>query len=476
MQVVILIAFILALVLQTAQGAALPWPLLLGGIGAYLGVAAGLSWLLATWSLRAMNQPQADLTRILRRRNLLYSLILAYLLGGLAGLTLLGLGPWTAQGLLGRIPLVGKVLLVLPFIVAVLLTWVTGYRFYRELRSRLAQREIASGAMPLPVWTFSQYLGYNIRHQLLFILVPLSLMILAQDLLTLAQELLGPYLGPLLPATPAWEYLLLGLRAAVALGAFFVVPPLIVGVWQTEPLEQGALRADLEDLCRRLRLRYRDILVWRSAGAIANAGVMGLAGSVRYILLSDALLERLDPQEIKSIFAHEAGHVIGHHLFYSALFAIVSVTACSLIAELLAWRLRLGDLATQIISLLLLGLVWLLAFGWLSRRFERHSDVVAAWVPGNLTDAPGGEAISPEGAALFAKALHHVAQLGGIAPSQFNWRHGSINSRIRYILWLGSSGGTRRAIDRTVRRAKGVLWLSLAALAVATAVVVAQIG
>jgi hypothetical protein len=83
--------------------------------------------------------------------------------------------------------------------------------------------------------------------------------------------------------------------------------------------------------------------------------------------------------------------------------------------------------------------------------------------------ADDSDVVTPEGAGVFARALQNIARLNGISARRFNWRHGSIASRIEYLLKLTSAGGGKSAIDRPIRRIKIALWI---ALAVASAAVV----
>jgi Zn-dependent protease with chaperone function len=202
---------------------------------------------------------------------------------------------------------------------------------------------------------------------------------------------------------------------------------------------------------------------------IANGGVMGLIERVRYVLLSDALLGHMDRRQIKAIFARETGHIVSHHLFYAVLFAISSVALCGTVGDAFVRAACVHWSVGEVASLVLLAATWAFGFGWISRRFERQSDVIAAW--SCAPDGPDEDGrITPEGAAVFARSLERVAQLNGMAPGRWNWRHGSISSRVRHVMWLGSTAGNRREIDRVVRRIKLLLWgtttLSIAIVAV----------
>ncbi len=52
-----------------------------------------------------------------------------------------------------------------------------------------------------------------------------------------------------------------------------------------------------------------------------TAGVMGLVKRFRYLLITPALLDLLEPEELKGVVAHEIGHIRKKHLiFYLGFF------------------------------------------------------------------------------------------------------------------------------------------------------------
>jgi len=461
MHIVVLASFMVALTLvhpaTRAKLMAPGWPGALALVG-YLAVAAAMSRINTALALRALRREQGTSASWARRLNVLAILAQCWLIAGLAALVVMGYGRWVMDELdLARIPLIGKLAVLAPFFAAILLTWVLDYPFYRASRLRIARQQAALGAVLRPAWTRGQYIAYNLRHHVLFVVVPVGLIILATDVLLM-------YVYPILPEGIG-DYILLALMILAALSVFLLAPLMIVRIWRTEPLGPGTLRQDLERTCRQMNLRCRSLLVWKSGGTIANAGVMGLIGPVRYVLLSDMLLEQMDHDHIKAIFAHEAGHIVARHIFHAAVFAVASVLLCGAAGEFIIqsfdWPLGAGEA----IMLAMLALTWGLGFGWISRRFERQSDVMAA----RACDTGAGIGrITPGGADTFVQALQRVAELNGISPTQRNWRHGSIEHRINYILALGQAGGDGARIDRTVRRIKLGLWLALAAGVAAT--------
>ena len=438
-------------------------------IAAYLVVAAVIAAANTTWSLREAVRGSFLSPRALRRHRLGGVLGQVYLVGGLAGVLLAGyrtaiVGTPTLMG----VPLVGTLLAWAPFAAALLMTWVLEYPFYQTVRVQMAAVSPA-GAAAVRVWTLEEYVLYNVRHHLLFVAVPVSLMVLVGDVLRL-------WVCPLLPAAAADIVLPAGSLAGA--GAVFVVSPaILVRIWRTSPLPSGRLRDDLAALCRRMRLGYRDILIWHSGGAIANAAMMGLIGPIRYVLLSDALLANLDERSIRAIFAHEAGHIRHHHIFYSVLFALAATGLCAAVAQQAAAWMNWGDDAALAIMLPLLAAAWVFGFGWISRRFERQSDVTGVRFAGQdpaddpsppSAPPPADLPITPVGVAVFCHALHRVALLGSIPMAQRNWRHGSVASRIAYLMFP-RAGGSAHPVDRQVRLVKVALWVALAAAVAANA-------
>ena len=460
MQVVILAGVILALTLQGVGALEAPGWLAVAAAGGYLAVLAAMCRLNTHLSLKAIRPAEGPAAGAQRRHNVRLILTHAWLVGGSGGLILVGYGRWVGEGLgLDSVPLVGELLVLLPFFAGVCLSWILEYPFYSAARGRGVAAGVDPAEPPPARWTRAEYLGYNVRHHLLFIAVPVSLIVLVND----ALQLFG---SPVVGEGPVGTGVLMLASCCAAMLIFLVMPLLIVRIWRTGHLPAGRLRTRLEATCRRMKLRYRDILIWRSGGVIANAGVMGLLGPLRFILLSDGLLERMDDEQIDSVFAHEAGHVVHHHIPYLLVFAVASIATCGAGGFFLVSAAGWPEWVAQAAMLGWLAAIWGIGFGWLSRRFERQSDVTAAWAAGGDQGTGDRGRVTPVGAAIFAQALRRIAQLNGIPTFQRNWRHGSIAWRVAYVLHLGGAAGTREEIDRLVRRIKIGLWAALAAAAI----------
>ena len=106
-----------------------------------------------------------------------------------------------------------------------------------------------------------------------------------------------------------------------------LLPFFWVHIWSTTPL-RGRLRERLEGVAAAYRLRFRNILLWRTHHMTINAGILGWLPFARYFLLSDSLLETFSDRELEAVFAHEVGHgVHWHHYWYLALGAGVMALA-----------------------------------------------------------------------------------------------------------------------------------------------------
>ena len=105
---------------------------------------------------------------------------------------------------------------------------------------------------------------------------------------------------------------------------FFITllgPVFIRKIWRCKPLEAGYWRDRIEALSDRAGIAFADIVYWPVfGGRMITAGVMGLVGKFRYLLVTDALFDYLTPEEIDTVVAHEIGHVKQRHMYFYLLF------------------------------------------------------------------------------------------------------------------------------------------------------------
>ncbi|MCG6910315.1 MAG: M48 family metalloprotease [Deltaproteobacteria bacterium] len=317
---------------------------------------------------------------------------------------------------LKMVPTLEAVVFLLLFMGHMALVWAMAHRLYRRLyRSSISCRA---------------YVMSNLMFAVP-ILLPWFLLSLVSDLIYAL-----PFDAPKqMLATPQGEiaYFLLFLLAAALFG-----PAIIQQFWQCRPLQPGIHRTRIETLCRNARLGYKNILMWPIfEGRIITAGVMGLVKRFRYILVTDALLAHLSPEEIDAVVAHEIGHVKRKHLLLYLLFfagyMFISYTLFDLVIyasiyakPFIVWLQRAGMDQTvvmpatfSIFIILAFLLYFRYVFGYFMRNFERQADIYVFDLLGT--------------AVPLVTTLQKIAAASGQPSDKPNWHHFSIKERTDYL-------------------------------------------
>jgi len=320
--------------------------------------------------------------------------------------------------------LLDEVIVFLPFLLASAAVWIQALRIERHVR---------------PVRRWRSHLARKGRL-VVAPLLPLAALVTFDDL--------GRILG-LRDYLELFDYVGL-LLLILFVGVLFLVAPFLIRfALDTRSLPPGAVRDELEGLCRRIGFRCRDILVWRTDGRILNAAVVGLTARLRYVLVTDLLLWKLDPGEVRAVFAHEAAHARNGHPWLLLLFAAAFLLVVYPLGDVLASQ---PPVAATLVLLAVLAVYWVGLFGFLSRRIEREADLDGAFAAGG----PGG----------MVRALRRIEALHGSRPGWLSsFRHYSNPRRVETLLRGALDPGLREAARRTRRR----LFLFALVLAVAGA-------
>ncbi len=401
-----------------------------------------------------------------------------YHLFGLLGLYLLSLFAlgWVhlvRQGLVSSGNFPGIELLILaPFLIPLILSWALFYSLERDAHP--------GGAAPFPGrWS---YVGVQTRHNLILVCLPLLLMFLQQILLLF------------FPQETDWLFRLLSL--VVVIGVFITLPWILRLYLGLKPLPPGPIRDRLLATSRRLGIRCNDIFLWDTRQRIANAMVTGLLPCLRYVVLTDRLLQEMTPDEIEAVFGHELGHARHHHMLYYLAFLLISTVvvmgvweaAASVVAlrpvqDVLAWvpglgALELGEIGSTLLFLLVLGLYIFVVFGFLSRRCERQADIfgcravscgrtVCAGHEEGAALAPAGRGLCSTGIRFFIGALEKVADLNGISRDRpgwlSSWQHSTIARRVDFLQQMSLDPAVEPRFQRRVGLVKWGLLLCLGA-------------
>lgn len=474
----LLIAMVVSLHADDALGGSLRLGLSApAGVAATLGAQATVA-LLAMFSCArcAMRLARSGDTRWLSRAQRTTSAArVAAVLVHVASIVSLG---WldAVRGALGDWVLLDEAVACAPALLTITASWLAFAPVERLLWQGSLVRTLDDGLPLHPPRGALRYALDQFRHGAAIILIPLAIIWSWGECVALLAARAGWV------ETDAGALAMSALQLAGVGVAFVVTPPIMVRVWRTVSLGPGELRARLEAMCARHGVRCRDIRVWRTDGAMLNGAVMGIFAPVRYILLTDALLESLPGVQVEAVAAHEIAHIRRRHLPWLIGAMLASLWAGAALvtfpAEAIAAALGVDlagtalDAAVRggavIASIVCAGLV----FGVVSRAFERQADAFAAQSLSGLHDSSAGLAegasrvITPEATRAMAGALGAVARLNAIPAQRFFWRHGSINARRRRILALEGLPVERTPADRAAGRIKLAILATLGALAI----------
>jgi STE24 endopeptidase len=263
--------------------------------------AVSLAMLAAVW-VQGRRLDRTGSTRAVHRADaaVLGSRVAAVVVHGFA---VLGLG-WldVVRRWVGDIVLADELLAAAPVLGVFVLGWWAMYPIDRRLREAVVLRELDEGRPIRPMPGRGAYVLNALRHQAALVLVPVVL-------ITGWMEGVGAGVSRLpRMGTPPWLFPVAA--QVVGMGLVLTMMPLVLRrVWSTAVLGPGPLRDCLTEMCARQRVRVRELLVWGTHGTMINGAVMGFLGPLRYILLTDALLESLPQRQVEAVMAHELGHV-----------------------------------------------------------------------------------------------------------------------------------------------------------------------
>jgi len=313
-------------------------------------------------------------------------------------------------------PTLQAILFILLFIAYLAILWACAHRSYQMLYHATVSRRA--------------YVVSNISFSMPVLLPWLVISGVSDIIHTLPVEAPKRFLS-----TPEGEiaYFLLFLFIVAMLG-----PLLIQKFWRCRPLEQGEDRSRIEALCESVNLGYRNILNWPIfEGRVITAGVMGLVKRFRFILVTRALLNLLEPHEVDAVIAHEIGHVKKRHLLFYLLFFIGYMIISFSFMDLIVYAMIYLDplikafnhmgfnpvTVTSILFTLVIISTFLIyfrfIFGFFMRNFERQADAYVYTIFGT-------------GVSLIS-TLRKISITGRQSPDKPNWHHFSITERINYL-------------------------------------------
>ncbi|GJQ30863.1 MAG: hypothetical protein HBSAPP03_27470 [Phycisphaerae bacterium] len=361
--------------------------------------------------------------------------------------SILGLG-WldVVRAVTGDLILIDELLAIAPALAFIILTWWSYEPIERRLREALLWRELhdPAGVPVHPIPSRAVAVWHHTRHGLLVVVLPLSAILAWSELI----DRVWPEIAARATAAPAW----MGdaLHYLGILAVLIVTPLAIRVVWNTVPIGPGSVRTQALAVAAKYRVRVRGPYLWRTHGSTVNAAILGIVYPLRYMLFTDALLERLTERQVEGVIAHEVAHVKLRHMLWLALVVLACALAFGWVLEAIAPLVHAGPAWDVWGAVLGLGAT-LFVFGVVSRRFEWQADAFA------LRHLSGPSPIAtPDAADCMAGALGDVAALNGASPTRFGFRHGSIHDRQSRLRRLAGAPLDQFPIDRHVRLIKAI--------------------
>lgn len=304
-----------------------------------------------------------------------------------------------------------------------------------ELAAIHARSLIAVARGDRAVWRRFQW------RMLAFGVAPIVLYFVAASLVSLSEPL-----RVRVETVGVWS----ALFVIVVLGSIaWLLPYLLRWTWDMEPVPEGPQRDVLLSVAEMARFEDPKVYVWRTGRTTANALIVGLTKRSRLVLFSDALLAQMGPTELAAVFAHEMGHAFRRHVPIFGVFVLGFV----MLGDLVAMQWFEDEPVWAGATMLGIMGLGLLAFGFLSRRFELEADLFSLDLLGEVRS--------------LMSALEKV---GGHFRDVASWRHFSTAERVAFLERAQSDPNVGRRLRRDLRRATCVgiaLFLVAGALQVA---------
>lgn len=255
-------------------------------------------------------------------------------------------------------------------------------------------------------------------------------------LIALVSDLLEFFMAPVLPQSELGQIMLMGVVFALFL---CLAPGLIVRLWGCAAIPASDLRDELDSFCRMHRFRIGNFLLWPLfGGELLTAAVMGVLPRIRYILITQGLIDLLSTDELKAVVAHEMGHVRRYHAFlFLLLFICYAVLSYAYLDPLLLLLLKnptvlqwlltaqrnhhtVSSIFTSMPIILAMVLYFRFLFGYFLRNSERQADLYALSLIGHPF--------------TLVSSLQKIAVHSGHIEDLPSWHHFSIRQRIQCLL------------------------------------------
>lgn len=342
--------------------------------------------------------------------------------------------------------LIDELAILMPVLLPLIASWAAFYTADRVLHGGVENADRRADSR-------RAYVALHVRHYLAILLIPVLVLLAVQD----AAAIFFPDVDEQL------HLLFFYLPAVAAIALAF--PSLLRRVWETQPLAAGPLRDRLEETARLAGFHAREILVWKTGGRVLNAAVTGFLPALRYVFLTDGLLDRMNEEQVHAVFGHEIGHLRHRHLWFRVAAMLMPLSAWFVLGRLCpglfdAVVLRLRHIpfgqegAAALIGLFALSGYMLFVFGPYCRLLEGQADLF-----GCQALAVSRGAVQP--VETFIAALETLATAGAVDRNAAGWQHASIARRVEFLRQIAADPDAAYRFERRVAVISGLVLAAL---------------
>lgn len=215
---------------------------------------------------------------------------------------------------------------------------------------------------------------------------------------------------------------------------FLLFPPVILKIWGCKKITDGRL-SFLKEFLESERFLFRGIYLWPIyQGKLYTAGIIGPLPWLRYILITESLLNILNPTELKAVMAHELAHArLKHMWLYLVILLVFMGLLYNSYEVLLYFIIKISfiigisvdeqifgkiEYASMSFMIILIFCFLRYIFGYFMRNFERQADLYGASIIG----------VRP-----LIDALEKIAYFSGNIRDVPSWHHFSIKERVEAL-------------------------------------------
>jgi len=177
----------------------------------------------------------------------------------------------------------------------------------------------------------------------------------------------------LLATLPTWQNSLVTLFISFLI-LILLSPPILVLCWGGQKLSSKVSEKIILEELKASQTSKTRLITWPdSILPVITAGVIGIVPGFRYLMINQQLINALSSIELRSVIAHEAGHLRNYHLifFFIGFFAFNELLALSYLGLGFVYEGLPPMWIMVIFTILGFALFFRFVFGGLSRNFER---------------------------------------------------------------------------------------------------------